>query len=150
MPFEQGPYLKMAVLCERALQERDGAISVIRVVDRVTQVASGTNAPEEMPPLTGRFTAVIMLVAGSSRGSSELRIDVELPMGITRRVAAASVFLEGEERATNLLLNLAMTFRSPGLYWFNLYLDNQFLTRIPLRVMYQRISQGNSRPIDLQ
>ena len=149
MAIEQGPYLKMAVMCERALQEKDGAISIIRVVDRLTQVASGPSAPEEMPTLGGRLTAAIMLTAGSARGSSQLRIDVELPSGITRQVASASVLLEGEDRGINVLMNLALTFSTQGLYWFNLYLDDRFLTRMPLRVVYRRVSQTGGGPVAL-
>jgi hypothetical protein len=34
--FETGPYLVTAVLCERAIQENDGVLSLIRMVDKIT------------------------------------------------------------------------------------------------------------------
>lgn len=37
-----GPYLKAALLCEKVLQEQDGVVTLVRIIDRfVTQVPSG-------------------------------------------------------------------------------------------------------------
>ena len=33
-PFERGPYIQVAAFCERVLQEADGVVSLIRIVDR--------------------------------------------------------------------------------------------------------------------
>src|SRR5215203_5961123 len=41
-PSPTGPYLQMAVICEKVLREEGGPLSLIRVVDRVTQTAEGT------------------------------------------------------------------------------------------------------------
>jgi hypothetical protein len=35
-----GPYLNAALLCEKVLQERDGVLSIIRIIDRAQHVWS--------------------------------------------------------------------------------------------------------------
>jgi hypothetical protein len=46
-----GPHVGIAVLCEKVLQEGDGVLSLIRVVDRIIHSAVGPEAPDEMPPV---------------------------------------------------------------------------------------------------
>jgi hypothetical protein len=40
-----GPYIGAAFLCEKILQEKDGVLSAIRIVDRITHSAVGPEAP---------------------------------------------------------------------------------------------------------
>ena len=62
-PFNRGPYLAVAVFCEKVLVERDGVTSAIRLVDRVNRSAVGPESPEVMEPFDyerffpGRTTA---------------------------------------------------------------------------------------------
>ena len=46
-----GPYVCMALLCEKVLNEQDGVLSVIRVIDRITvsRRARGAHAPVCQP-----------------------------------------------------------------------------------------------------
>jgi hypothetical protein len=44
-----GPWLQAAVFCEKVLIERDGVVSLVRVIDRIIITASGAAAPEKMP-----------------------------------------------------------------------------------------------------
>jgi len=48
---------------------------------------------------------------------------------------------EGEERGVNLILQLQIEALE-GLFWFDVAVNQQLLTRVPLRVTYQRISTG--------
>lgn len=144
-PFEQGPYLLMAVFCEKVLQERDGVLSVIRVIDRFTQTALGPDAPETMPAFSYNLNAVINLKSGSARGTVTIQIEPELPSGLRLPRVSMSALMEGEDRGHNFLLNIPTTFTEPGLYWFSVYLDDQLLTRMPFRVVYTRISQAQGR-----
>ena len=59
-----GPYLSVAVLCEKVLREADGVSSIIRIVDRITVSAKGKEAPPDMPPVPVNLTAVIGRVDG--------------------------------------------------------------------------------------
>ncbi len=68
-----GPFLQMAVFCEKVLQERDGVLSAIRIVDRFMHSLSGAEAPEIMPPIKTEVSILIGLKSGSVRGKQELK-----------------------------------------------------------------------------
>ena len=50
MASGRGPYVTTAVFCETVLQESSGVLTLVRIIDRMEITASGSNAPEEMPP----------------------------------------------------------------------------------------------------
>lgn len=140
MVFETGPYLKMACFCERVLREADGVASVIRVIDRLIHTEAKPDAPAEMPPVTYEMKLVIMLIPGSALGRHDLKIERELPSGIRDKPIVITVQLEGGNRGANAIIDTKMKFPIEGLYWFNVYLDDTLLTRIPFQVLYQRMS----------
>ena len=140
MEFEEGPYLKMACFCERVLREADGVATLVRVINRLTHTAAGSEAPAEMPPVTYEMKLVIMLVSGRALGRHELKIERELPSGIRDKPITLTVQMEGADRGANVIMDVKTTFTLEGLYWFNVYLDDTLLTRIPFRVLYQRVS----------
>jgi hypothetical protein len=59
MPEFPEPYLKFGLLCERVLEEKDGVLSFVRVVDRFTVGVKGAKVPAEMPPGEINLTAVM-------------------------------------------------------------------------------------------
>lgn len=63
-----GPYLAMALLCEKVLREADGVLSLIRIVDRITVSFSGPDAPVQMPPAPVNLTLVVGFKSGFARG----------------------------------------------------------------------------------
>ena len=143
MTFEQGPYIQMAGICEQVIVDKTGALSLIRIIDTITHTEARPDAPTEMPPVTYPMKMVIMLKAGRARGRHELKIVPQLPSGETKTPLIRSVQMEGEERGFNNIINMLFTFTMEGLYWFNIYLDDSLLTRIPLRIKYNRIvTQG--------
>jgi len=139
MQFEQGPYIQMAGLCELVLEEKTGVLSLIRIIDTITHKVASPDAPTEMPPVTYPMKMVIMLKAGRARGRHELKIIPELPSGELKFPLIQSIHMEGEEQGVNRIINMLFTFTMEGLYWFNVYFDDSLLTRIPLRVKYERI-----------
>jgi hypothetical protein len=136
-----GPYLTAAVLCERVLQEKDEVISIIRMIDRLTVTVNAAGSPETMPPAAVNFTALIALKSGSAKGRMTVKWRTEIPSGLKLPDQLFPVFFEGEDRGVNLVINLNMIAEQEGLYWFDVLLDEQLLTRIPLRILYQRIGQ---------
>lgn len=136
--FERGPYLQTALICQTVLQERDGVLSIIRVIDRLIVSAAGQDAPEHMPPIAGNVTLLITLKSGPARGSYPIRITLEAPSGISREVGVMTAMLEGEDRGANLINSMAIQFTEEGLYWFGIYFQNKPITRVPFRVIYAR------------
>lgn len=139
MTFEQGPYLQMAGLCENIIEDKAGALSLIRIIDTITHTEARPDAPPEMPPINYPVKMVIMLKAGRARGRHELKVTPELPSGEFKPSFVASVQMEGEERGANNIITMILTFTMEGLHWFNVYFDDSLLTRIPLRIKYNRV-----------
>jgi hypothetical protein len=142
MAFEGGPYVKAAVFCDRVIEGKDNVLSFIRVIDRLVTVASGPGAPNEMPPSSFQMTAVIMFTSGMARGRHDVRLEREAPNGTRNSIYSASVHLEGENKGHNLILNLAERFDFEGIYWYDVFVENQLMTRMPFQVIYSRQSAG--------
>ncbi len=65
------PYLNVAAICERHIQEADGAVTLFRIVDRFA--VGGTT--EEFPPgVILKFEIVVCFRSGSYRGRLDLTL----------------------------------------------------------------------------
>src|SRR6266849_6097213 len=116
-PPETGPYLKAALLCENVIEDKQGVLSFIRVIDRFMQMAVGPAAPSDMPPLEVGIYAVIMLVAGQAQGSQEVKLVLRKPSGLAQELGVTTVLLEDEDRGANIIARLQLVLESQGLYW---------------------------------
>lgn len=138
MKESTGPFLNAALFCERVLEERDGVLTVVRVIDRVIQRAAGPNPPPEMPPFPINITVFISVKSGSARGRHTVTLRPEDPSGLKLDAVQLPVLFEGDDRGANLVLNIGFQAEHEGLYWFDVLLDEQTqITRMPLRVVYE-------------
>ncbi len=143
--------MNAAVLCERVLSEHDGVNSLIRIVDRITQTAMGPEPPEDMPSSVHTLWLYIAFKSGSARGVKQLTVRINKPAG-SLPANTFPINFEGEDdRGINLSLQMQVEIDVPGLWWFDVSLDNQHVTRIPLRVIYLRQpTQGSARGENLE
>jgi hypothetical protein len=142
-----GPWLTAALLCERVIEDKEGTLTVVRIVDRVISSAIGQGTPEQMPSVPVSVTLLVAFKSGDAHGRSDLRIELEPPTGLRTPIAQMlSILNEGEDRGSNLVLNLNFTAQHEGLYWFDLILDDRLITRVPLRVVYQRQETAGPPP----
>lgn len=142
MPEQQmlsgmGPHLNLATICERYIQEADGALTLFRIVDRFT--VNGNTV--EMPPAQITFALIVSFRSGEFRGPLDLRLTMEsqtvaqAPMPDT----SVSVLFEApEEKSANVIGQVNLKVTEPGLYWIVVRLAGQEYTRIPVRIVYQR------------
>lgn len=137
-----GPYLKAAVLCESVIEDKQGVLSLIRVVDRVISTAIGPAAPTTMPPINHRLMAVVMMTSGEFTGSAEVSLVLQDPAGIRQPLGTTGVLFEGNDRGANIVAEMVMTLQTEGLYWLEVHLNQDLLTRVPMRVVYSRQSQS--------
>jgi hypothetical protein len=137
-----GPFLNAALLCEKVLQEKDEVISIIRIVDRITLTAHASLSPETLPPMPVSLYALISFKSGSAKGRHTVKWITETPSGIRLPEQLLPVLFEGDDRGVNLVLNINMVVDQEGVYWFEVLLEDQLLTRIPLRILYQRVGQS--------
>ncbi len=137
MPEEHaGPFLQMAVLCESVLREVDGRLSVIRITDQL-QV---TGAMKEMQPQPVSLNMLVVFKAGFAHGKYKLKVIGLTPNEKKEFVSAEQpVYFEGEDRGIAAHFMLNMLLPEEGVFWFNVLLEETFITQVPLRIMYQQL-----------
>lgn len=134
-----GPFVNVAAFCQYALQEKDDAITAVRIVDRVTLAvdegdqadAAGTSAPLQL-------WAVIVLQPGALRGSHNLTVRPTTPTADQSSPWEFPIFFPEDGRGVQVLVNMSITVTREGTSNFDVYVDDQFLTRMPLRVAFTR------------
>ena len=141
MNNQSGPFLGIAVLCENVLQEKDGVLSAIRIVDRVTQSAQGPEPPDEMPALPLQLKMLLTFRAGEARGRFSVKLQPETPSGQQLDVAELPLQLNPGAGA-NLIIDFGFVAEDEGLYWIDVSLQDERLTRIPLTVVYEPVKTG--------
>ena len=139
MSLEQGPYVQVAAFCDTIIEDKTNTISLIRIVDSLTHNESRPDAPEEMPAVNYVLKLVIMLKSGAARGRHDLKVMSELPSGETKPPFITSIQFAGEERGVNVIANIPFTFTMEGLHWFRVSIDDILLTKMPFRILYNRI-----------
>jgi len=80
MPDETGgPWLAMAVLCEKVIESKTGVLSVINVIDRIVISPGGPQVPEQMPTIPIQATAAIMFKSGFATTQYTMRMTLSKP-----------------------------------------------------------------------
>lgn len=135
------PLLKAALVCETVIQRADGILSLINIVDRRIVTAQGQDLPPEMPPQEWEFYLVLMFVSGVYVGKASLAVAVQSPDGLRKPIHSSEHFFEGEDRGANFIVRMKFTFKTEGLYWFEVYMNDTPMTRVPVRILYNRVTQ---------
>lgn len=128
------PFLQAAVVCEHVLAEQDGAISAIRIIDRVFFALD-----EAGQPINPRYPVYFFISfrAGPARGSYPISVRREKPSGEDSDVFEVPVLFEADERSVNIIVKGEFEPDQAGLYWFDVLFDGERVTRIPLRAVFQ-------------
>jgi hypothetical protein len=143
-PDELGPYLNAAFICERVLQERDGVMSAIRIIDRLTHTIPGANV-DVMDPFPYEFTLFLGFKSGEALGNYQISIQPFKPEANEKMSAAIYTvnFEAPADRGVGICANMQIQFDVPGLWWFDIYLTElsglkriRRVTRIPFRIVY--------------
>lgn len=137
----RGPYLKVAALCENVIEDKQGVLSIIRIVDRTIRLLQGPVVPEQMEPFVQRLFLVLMFTSGEEHGTRELTLVMEKPNGMRAPMANSSVLFEGQDRGANIVVQADLQADMEGLYWIEVLMQGEFVTRVPWRVVYQRLTQ---------
>lgn len=139
-----GPFLQLACFCEKVLTDNDGVLSLIRIVDQITQTATGVDVPEQMPPFViTDLKLVITLKAGESRGRYAVKLRPEDPSGLQLPPFEVAVQLIPGNQGVNVVTDMQFAVQHEGVYWFDILFapggdaDDWLLTRIPLEVQYR-------------
>lgn len=100
-----------------------------------------------MPPTSLNLMLAVILRAGVMQGQMNVGLSLATPSGTDNQIGSVPVLFEGQDRGVNLVTNLNLTVGEQGLYWIGIHLEGQFLTRVPLRILYQRIGIGPQQQV---
>jgi len=129
-------FLQIAVFCEKVLREADGVFSLIRIIDRFNVIG----ATPEMQPSILRFFIVVSFKSGFMRGRQTIYLRPKSPTGQDLPAMEFPVLFEGDDdRGTALAFDVNWAVNEEGLFWWDVYLNEEVVTRMPLRVAYQRM-----------
>lgn len=140
---EDGPYLITAALCEKVLVEKNNTASLIRIVDQmVVQMPPTVQLPGGVVPSVPQVQPTVALVLavmfknGKLDGTRELRVAVIAPSGLRATESRTTLLFQGGEAGgVNAFVNLVMGLGEEGVYWFEIWLGDDFQTKCPLRVV---------------
>jgi hypothetical protein len=159
-----GPFLQAALLCEKVLLEPDGTATAVRIIDQVTvqrvaifagqtpHIAAAEAASDDLTsaepsqddnggsepivlPAVLSVSLLVIFKSGDAPGNYVLAVVLRPPDGNERPLPSQEIELSAVPHggATHVhQLNLGV--EQAGNYRFDVSLDGQFVTSIPLRV----------------
>jgi len=145
-----GPFIAAAMLCNSVSEDSDGVLSAMRIVDQV-----GLNIPPDAPPdfpskakpIDVSLFALIIIRRGDAKvGKHNLRLVMENPEGKIKPLAKAKIeFPQFQNGAANVKIRLGLKLYTPGVFWIDVILDKQRLTRMALNLILNRPERSGSK-----
>src|SRR4028118_1339138 len=135
METDSAPFqLIYIVLCESVSEEEAGALTLHNLLgSRV--IASDS---DDMPPFTFHTKAVVAFYIPDKRTSFTVRIGLQWPEGHETKGGLAEVGQGGRRALSTQILAFDLTVRTPGVYWFKVYHDQELLGQYPLTIAHER------------
>ncbi len=130
----KGPHLTAALICERAIEEKDGTLTLARVIDKLSLE---TPAPQPNTALLIAPTnlAVVLSFKNAQPGREyRIALSVVAPNGSSRAYPPKPVFVGGAHSGLNFIARLAFIPQQTGVYNFDFLLDGKFIARAPLLI----------------
>jgi hypothetical protein len=139
MPLEP-PYVVAAVFCDKVLHEKDGVLSAIRIVDRLTAVLEVPPGAAEPPAIQASLTLLVVLRNGSFKGSGKLSITATAPSGnpLANNPAPVDVEFKSPHTGANVIATVSIPVKEEGAFWFDVLFEGRILMRTPLYVAVSR------------
>lgn len=147
-PRGDGPFVSAAFICEKVLSE-DDVISAIRIVDRFeipTPPARLSEGPVEDRPIVRLNGMIVVIIkSGAFQGECEVLLQCKTPSGSTGPIGRATGKLDGGPHGLNTRLPVAFPYDGPGVYWYDIEVNGQFLTSVPMELAVKE-SKGAPAP----
>jgi|ERR1051325_1067060 hypothetical protein len=140
---QNGPYVSVAAICQSVLHEKDEKISCIRFIDTLN-LSVPADAPDPLPPIKFGVTAFVAFKSGEFVGTKNCTLRLKSPSGKTGQIEETApksypMLFKGGEQGHNLIVSLEIPASESGLYWFEVMLDDEIYTRMPLKVNITRM-----------
>ena len=130
------PWVQVAIFCQTAIIEANtGTMSIIKNIDGVT--LSGKTP--DMQPSPVQLTLALILKSGDMKGQYSVKIRCNTPSETATEGPSFPLNFEGGDRGIQTAIPFGFIATESGIYWFDLLIDGQVITRMPVRVMYQQI-----------
>ncbi len=146
------PYVAAACFCETVLQEPDGVITAIRIVDTYNIAPPPPRAivPEGAPQYGHVLVSgLISLKSGDVIGEGRIGLIMHKTTGEVVTLSPAEgwpAVMKGGEHGFNIKLRFALGVNNFGLLWFDVTWDGEVLTRIPLRLKQAELPEKPTAP----
>jgi len=137
------PYVQVASVCERVLQEPDGVITPVRLIDvltlsqvKVSTPAAGNLEAQQVSIVEVMdLSLIVSLKSGDVTGDHKFSLTMHDPKGQIVPIGTDyPVVLKGND-GVNFKMKFGLPMNAPeGLYWFAVLWDGDELTRFPLRL----------------
>ena len=128
-----GPFVAMAVVCQRLDRKPDGTVDVVGVVDGVSLAPEGEGQDPDAPPVV-RLLGLVSIRAGEARGRHTLSLRAHFPDGELGATLTRPIELTERSPGATIGFPFELEARDTGTYWFDVACDDVLLTRIPLLV----------------
>ena len=133
------PLVAAACFCEQILQEPDGVISAIRIVDTyiLPPLPAGIVVPPGAPRGSIRVRGLISLKSGDVVGTGRVGLVMHKTTGEAVTLSPEGgwpAMMQGGEHGFNVKLDFVLGVMNFGLIWFDVTWNDELLTQIPLRL----------------
>ena len=138
------PFVGAALLCEKAIREGDGVVSLIRVVD--TYYLHVPKPVEGMTPVI-ELTLYMNLKSGDVTGNHTLKVVLRQANGKQVHARDIPVALKGGIHGLSFVAQMQIASPGLGLSWFDLYWNDEkeVLTSVPFNLLEAKQS-GTETP----
>jgi hypothetical protein len=137
------PHLVAAFFCEKTLTEPDGVVSAIRIVDivQLPPLPKDASKMARQGVMLGNLVFVMMIRAGGYRGKITWDVYAVSPSGKKVKIAQQKDVDIGDspEKGINVAFPPGFKWEKPGVYWFEIYVNNKRMTRTPLVIKLQPV-----------
>lgn len=130
-----GPFVALAVLCDRIEPRPDGAVDVHGIVDGVAITPERGDPLGLKPAAVVSLTALVSLRAGQCRGHHRLAVHGLYPSGAAGPSLTQTIEFTDDVPGASLVVPLELQVHEPGTYHFDVRFDDRLLTRMALQVV---------------
>ena len=135
MNERKGPFLSAALIAEKVLTEQDMTMTFVRVVDRCNIPPEAVVNLEDKLLTLPFLVIVVTFKACGYKGDSDLQIVQGGRSVDTQSLGMSMIPFDGTQgRSYTVCCPVGLKWEGDGFYWFEIRLNNEFITRIPLEV----------------
>jgi len=140
--------VQVAAFCEKLLEEKDGVLTPVRLVDTYYLAAPLPNLPADALPVV-EVNGVIALKSGDLVGKFTVGLVMENTRGERKTLSPEGgwpVVFNGGEHGVQLQLKFHVAVQNLGLCWFDVMFGDEVLTRMPLMLRAAEQSRATDAP----